>query len=108
VLYRGVLAGGAVRAEANCAVWDVTSWGPWPQAIASPITDIELGYEAWDDPNDSGFWCPLIRLAFGPLAIRLLLAEGQNGADQVRPAADNVAVLLPEHQLPDWARRHVR
>ena len=108
VLYQGVLADRAVRADANRAVWDVTSWGEWPHALASPITDIEVRYEPWDDPNDAGFWCRLISISFGSLAVRFLLGEGQRGSDEVAPSADNVAVLFPEHRLPAWAEPNVR
>jgi hypothetical protein len=103
VLYRGVLRHTAVRADGNHAVWDVTSWGPWPQILANPIADVELRYEPWDDPEDSGFWCRLITVTLGTFPLRFLLAEGQTGVEQVRPSADNVAVLFPQHRLPAWA-----
>jgi hypothetical protein len=103
VLYRGVLAERAVRADSIRAEWDVTSWGPWQQALSSPVTDVELRYERWGDREDEGFWCPLVTVTFGSLAVRFLLGEGRGDSDEVRPSADNVAVLLPEHRLPAWA-----
>jgi len=103
VLYRGVLVERAVSADAIRAEWDMTSWGDWPRALADPITDVDLRYEPWGDPQDDGFWCRLVTVTFGPVPVRFLLGEGRVDSDEVQPSADNVAILFPEHQLPAWA-----
>ena len=91
------------RADSNPAEWDVSGWGPWPRVLANPVTDVEMRYEPFGNtPSDDGFWCRLITVRFGTVAVRFLLGEGQNNSASVEPSADNVAVLFPDHPLPDW------
>jgi hypothetical protein len=65
------------------------------------ITDVVVHYRPWA-PGD-GHWCSRITLHIDGHPVHLLLGDADSG-QQLVPAADNIAVLFPPTQLPEWER----
>ncbi len=85
------LLGTALSEDANVAVWNGTQQSRWSAFIGATISDVELAYEPWTQPQ--GFWCTRITLHFSDARVDMVL--GDVGADaELRPSADNIAVLF--------------
>lgn len=95
------LRGTGVRVDADVAVGDVSQRSEWRRFIGAEVTDVGLHYLPWENGHLSGFWCPRISLLFGIAHVQLLLGEG-GPEGQLRPSADNVAVLFDPVELPAW------
>jgi hypothetical protein len=93
--------GSAYQEDANVAIWDVSQAGRWNRYIGAVITDVVVHYRPWA-PGD-GHWCSRITLHIDGHPVHLLLGDADSG-QQLVPAADNIAVLFPPTQLPEWER----
>jgi hypothetical protein len=95
-----MLRTGWVKKAARVALWDVSHAGRWDSFIGAEITDAILHYRPM--PND-GYWCLRITLSFDGQLVHLMLGEA-DGDHRLAYSADNVAVMFPSEQLPDWAQ----
>jgi hypothetical protein len=96
------LVGAALAPEANVAVWDVSHAGRWDQFAGQLVSDVRLAYKPW--AKGDGYWCSRITLTIVGCEIQMVL--GDAGPDnRLRTSADNIAVLFPTEQLPDWERQ---
>jgi len=86
------LLGSALTADADVAVWDVTTHSGWPALTGRPMNDVTMHYENWGRPGE-GFWCRHISVQIGTTGVEFLLAEGQVDGS-IGPSADNVAVMF--------------
>ena len=82
------------------AVWDVTEREPWRSSTQAPVTGVSLRYHPWSD-DFGGFCCTGVTLHFGAAAVEVLLGDRDTDGTLV-PSADNVVVLVPPTQLPEW------
>jgi hypothetical protein len=94
------LAGEAVAADANTAIWDVSRAGRWDRFIGHEISDAQLHYRPW--APDGGYWCTRATITVSGTDIHFL--GGQAEAQTLAPSADNIAVLFPPACLPGWER----
>jgi hypothetical protein len=85
------LLGTAISEDTNVAVWDVTQQSRWAAFVGTPISDVELDYEPWKQPE--GFWCRRITLRFGGARVEMILGDKGPG-EELGPSADSVAVLF--------------
>jgi hypothetical protein len=97
------LAGQAVLADANTAIWDVSRAGRWDRFVGGEIFDVRLHYRPWA-PHD-GYWCTRATLTIDGSDIQLLGGQADAG-QRLAPAADNIAVLFPGARLPEWELYH--
>jgi hypothetical protein len=95
------LVGGAVIADANVAVWDVTRRSGWARFVDAAVAQIDMNYRPW---GSEGFWCSRVTVYFGAGRVELLLGQGERDR-AVSPSADNVAVLFDPVALPAWELR---
>jgi hypothetical protein len=96
------LIGYAVVDDAEVAVWEVTARSGWARFIGRPVTGVALHYVPWESPAATGFWCARISLTIDTQRMHLILAEARAPAFTLSPSADNVAVVFPPHDPPDW------
>jgi hypothetical protein len=96
------LIGYAVVEDADVAVWDVSTRSGWARFVGKPIADVDLHYSPWESPAATGFWCPRITLTIDKCLVHLILGEARGPTLALGPSADNVAVLFPPHDAPDW------
>jgi hypothetical protein len=80
-----------LSSEANIAIWDVSSSGPWSRAVGKPVERVQLDYEPWSEHG--GYWCTAVVLHVGGDQIRVVFGEGQMDGT-LGPAYENLAVLL--------------
>ncbi len=86
------------------AVWDVSHAGRWDRFVGEQVSDVRLAYKPW--APDDGYWCSRITLTVLGSDIQMLLGEAGPGPDnELHRSADNIAVLFPPVQLPDWERQ---
>ena len=95
--------GSVLRPTADVAAWRVTSQPNWAAVLRSPVTSVALNFIPWDQINDE-CWCTRVTIGFGDAVVIMMLGEGTN-ASQIKPSADNIAVLFDETHLPTWELR---
>jgi hypothetical protein len=93
------LLGEAVLADANTAIWDVSHAGRWDRFIGREILDAQLHYRPWA-PNE-GYWCTRVTLTTDSSDIQFLGGRAETGP-RLAPSADDVTVLFPPADLPQW------
>jgi hypothetical protein len=96
VIGEGVLAGAAT------AIWDVSRAG-WSEVRGRPISGVRLHHALWD-PRTSQQWLPRLTIHVGGDVVDVFLGEGAPGDHEVRPSADNLAILFNPAVLPTWLK----
>ena len=104
LLYGGNLAE-RLSAEANPAVWDVTTSSRWAPVVGRSITDITLYWgrseweQTWPEPRPHGVsdWCSWTATLHFDSGEQVILTLGDaNNDGTLAPAPDNVAIFFDE------------
>lgn len=101
-VFPGRLVGSVLDASPDVAIWDLAASSRWRELIGRTITELDVHYIPWSP--DEGFWCTRVKLAFGDSEVVLLLGEVDQ-TESIVPSADNIAVLFPPVDLPEWELR---
>jgi hypothetical protein len=95
------LIGTALTDDASAAIWDVTEHSKWTSVVGQPVDNVTMRYLPWD--QHGSFWCTRVTLDVSGIEIHCLLAAGQGADDPtIYRSADDVAVIFPPTQLPEW------
>jgi hypothetical protein len=93
--------------DAPAAIWDVTERSRWKAFVGRSIDSITMNYLPWSTQGE--FWCTRITIEISDTKIQLLLADGKGEDDPaIYPSADNVAVIFPPTEVPDWEVHRMR
>jgi hypothetical protein len=71
------LAGEAVLAEGNTAIWDVSRAGRWDRFIGHEISRVRLHYRPW--APDDGYWCSRVTVTVCGSDIQFLGGRAEAG-----------------------------
>jgi hypothetical protein len=86
--------------EADVAIWDVTSRSSWIDLAGRAVTSVELHYEPWDESG--ALWCDWISIGIGERNVEFLLGDASSRDPEIKPSANNIAVVFDAHRLPVW------
>lgn len=98
---RASLIGTALTGATSAAIWDVTQLSRWKAVVSQVVDNVTMRYLPWDEHG--AYWCTRVSLEVSGIEIHCLLAAGHAPDDAtIYRSADDVAVIFPATQLPEW------